>query len=245
MRVGRLAAVALLLALAVPLAGAEEGPRNLSQRQAEALLRGPARIDARAAKVLARASAAYSALKSLETISDIGPRLTIARLMRPAYYHWVRQTQSGEGIALAISDGTSYYEYLHGSGKYQQRDADVLKRLALDVNVRPFFAPKGFGAVMNGLDGQPSVREYAFTYLGQTKQDGKKVDGLRVSTLVRAREGGWQSFDSLRYFDAATGLITRSVNGRVTFKIRNTRNPKFPVTGFRWRPIPGVVKALD
>jgi hypothetical protein len=244
---GKAFAVAAVIALLAPAPtnGADPTPRTLSQREAEALLNGRARIDAKAAKVLARAGAAYGALKSLETVSDIGPRLTVARLMRPAYYHWVRQTRGGEGIALAIADGRSYYEYLHGSGQYQQRDAGVLKHLALDMNIRPFFAPRGFGETMNGLDGKPSVREYAFRYTGQTKLDGKKVDRLRVSTLVRGRDGSWQTFDGDRYFDAATGLLTRSVNGQVTFKISNRVNPKLPAEGFQWKPIPGVVKALN
>jgi len=241
-----------LIPLLLLLAGAPSPARpagapavkQLTGPQAIALLQKPAALDAASSRVLQRVALAYSRLKSLESVTLTPEVKAIARLKRPRYYHYLQAKPEGELIALAISDGRRYYEYSERTRQYRERDAAFLNRVTLPANVRMFFPGQTAGAPMVGLDGEPAVRDYAFRYLGREKVRGKPADVLSVSTMLRSGRDTWVSYDNKRYYDAATGLLVRMVNGARVTDIQNRVNLNMPTEGFRWKPIPGALKGF-
>lgn len=218
--------------------------RTLAAAEAGALLRKPVRMDPAAARVMKRVEAGYGRLQSLKTVSRGGPLVATALLKRPRYYQFVQKTGEGQLIALANSDGRTYREYSAAKRQYLEREITLLDRLALPLNVRLFFPAQTPGGTMVGLHQQPTARDYAFRHVGREKLRGKPVDVIRVSTMSRSREGSWRTFESTRYYDAATGLLLRAVSGKNTIEITNTPNPKLTPEEFRWRPIPGAVRGF-
>jgi len=218
--------------------------RALSPREAEALLRQRGEMDAKSRQVLQRAVSAYGRLASLETISQDGLVASIARLKRPLLYHNLQRTRQGQTVGLAVSDGTRYHEYQERKREYVERDASLLARLALPVHVRLFFTGQKPDQILTDLDGKPTAREYAFKYGGRSRINGKDADIVRVSVMARAKDGAWHAFESVRYYEAAGGLLLRAVSGKRTLDVENRKNVKLPTDRFRWRPLPGVVRGF-
>lgn len=236
-------AVAVSCCAATGAAPPNAGLRPLSPAEAQALLERPVQIDPKAATVMARVTASYRRMQALESLARTGRSVSVARLKRPRLYHFLQSKPDGELIALAVSDGTRYYEYTERTRQYLEREAAILDALTLPVNVRFFFAAQRPGGIMRGLDGKPSVREYAYRYQGREKVSGHAADVLTVSTLTRGPEG-WRAFEGTRAFDARTGLLLRSVNGGNRVLFENHVNPKLPTESFRWKPIPGATKGF-
>ncbi len=218
--------------------------RSLSPAEAARLLRGPVDADPAASRVLARVTAAYRGLGSLETTSQDGQVASVVRLKRPRLYHNLQRTRTGMLLGVAVSDGARYYEYTESRKSYVERQASLLDRLMLPPHARLFFAAQEPGTVMTDLDGKPAVREYRFRYSGRQRIRGVAADTLRISTMTRVAGGGWNSFESTRSYDAKSSLLIRAVNGRRTVDVMNRPNPPLPTERFRWRPIPGATKAL-
>jgi hypothetical protein len=258
MRLGPLLAVVLALpAAAAPppppgglpasplriLASAPKGVREATRDQAQALLTKPLSMDAGARKVMQRAAAAYGKLKTLEAIGRSGDETTYTRVQRPNLLSCLQMKGKDTLLSISACDGTGYYEYYESSQSYVEREVHWLKKIALPSNARLFFAGKEFGAPMVALDGKPAVREYAYRYAGRQKVSGKPADVLHVSTVTRAG-GRWFVFDSVRCFDAATGLLVRTVNGDRRVDITNRPNKPFRTGAFRWTPPPGATKGF-
>lgn len=234
---------ALLLAGASGAARAP-GVKSLSQPEAARLLAQPVVVDAKSAQVLQRSAAAYGHLQTLVSVSRDGYLVGTARLQRPRRYSFSQNSPDGKLVALALSDGTRYYEYTAKTGRYLERDTAIVDRLALPANVRPFFGTQKPGTSMVGLDDRPAVREYAYRYSGQQKVDGTNADVIRVSTMTHSNQGAWFSFDSIRCYNSGTGLLARVVNGDRTVTITNRANAKLPADAFQWRPPKGAVKGF-
>jgi hypothetical protein len=238
------AAVLLGLTRLVGPAAAAAAPRKVSEAQARAILAAKPKLDAKADRILNRSAAAYKKLGSLMTQSTAGGVVTIARMKRPRYFHLLQHKPEGELVGLAISDGTTYYEYTEARRKYVQREASRLTALPLPVNARHFWVAPGGGTPLLTLNGQPHVREYAFRGVGERKVAGKPADGVAVSTLVRAADG-WHTFDATRYYDRASGLLVLQISGAKQIAYKNTPNARLPTEGFVWKPIPGATRSFD
>jgi hypothetical protein len=258
----RLRLIALAAGLALPAAGAPPQPpsalprsplkivpsaprgvREATRDQAQALLAKAMSMDAGSRKVMQRAVAAYGKLKTLEAIGRSGEETTYTRVQRPNLLSCLQMKGEGNLLSLSACDGTGYYEYYESSRSYVQREVHWLKKIALPSNARLFFAGKDLGAPMVALDGKAAVREYAYRYAGRQKVNGKPADVLHVSTVTRAG-GRWFVFDSIRCFDAATGLLVRTVNGDRRVDITNRPNKPFRAGAFRWTPPPGATKGF-
>lgn len=237
-----LAAALSLWLIAAGARGAEE--RTLSAQEAEANLRRPAMMDAESRRVIGSAEAAYHRLRSLRTVSDDGGMVSTALLQRPRKYRLTQKLASGQLIASAASDGQRYFEYREHSKQYLERDATVLSRLVLPVHVRLFFADQQSAAVLNGLDGKPTVREYGYRYRGKVTLSGKPAECVDVSVMARSPDGVWHTFVSERYFDPKSGLLIRAVNGGRTINIRNEPNASISPAELRWFPPANAVKGL-
>jgi len=235
---------ALVLGGAAATAQPSRPAKTLTPAQAKAILSKPAQMDVGSARLMKRVKAAYAKLASLESVSRGGPLEAIVHVKRPRLYHLTQQKKDGELVAFAVCDGKKYYEYTERNRQYLERDPGVLDRLALPLNVRFFFTAQQPEAVMVGLTGQPTVRDYAFRYSGRQKAGAKPADVVVVSTLSRASDGTWRSFDSTRYYDAATGLLVRAVSGNSAIEIINRPNPKLKDKDFRWRPPPNAVRGF-
>jgi len=238
-----LAAVLLVLATAANGAGAPK-ERTLTPREADELLRRPAASDADSTRILARAEAAYRKLQSLRTVSRDGGIVSLVLVQRPRYYHLTQKLESGELIAFALSDGKRYYEYQERKHQYLERGSEILDRLALPVNVRLFFPGQHSSSLLSGLDGKPTVREYAYSYQGKSSVNGKSAERVDVTLMLHTPDGAWHSFVSQRYFDPKSGLLLRVVNGDRKMDIENLPNVKISPTQFHWTPPPNAVKGL-
>lgn len=233
-----------LAALLVAAPGFSQTRRGIPEAEAQAMLKAPVRADPRAAAVLRRSAQAYARLSTLITTSTMDKVKTVTRLKRPLYFHSVQSAPDGELIGLSVSDGKVYYEYEESSRKYVQRPATVLRDLALPVNARPFFADVSRGAVMQNARLQPTVRECAFAHAGEEKVNGQTADRLKITTLVRGRNG-WRSFASFRSYDRKTGLVVRMVSGARKLEIKNQPNAKILTQGFVWKQIPGARRSFE
>lgn len=234
-----------LTAFAGPRAhGQEAGDEILSPAAAATLLREPAVMDAGSRRVIGRAETAYRKLRTLKTINRDGGMTGVAHLARPLRFHLHQKLVTGEPVALAVSDGSEYYEYRHRSKQYLQRPAATLKTLALPVNVRLFMEGQSAAVTLKGLDGNPTVREYGYRHRGQERISGGPAERVDVSVMVRSPDGKWHSFTSRRYYDMATGLLRRAVNGGRTMEIENHPNAPIPATQFRWQIPAGAMKGL-
>jgi hypothetical protein len=193
-----------LTAFAGPRAhGQEAGDEILSPAAAATLLREPAVMDAGSRRVIGRAETAYRKLRTLKTINRDGGMTGVAHLARPLRFHLHQKLVTGEPVALAVSDGSEYYEYRHRSKQYLQRPAATLKTLALPVNVRLFMEGQSAAVTLKGLDGNPTVREYGYRHRGARGRlrhgalAGRQVAFLHQSTLLRhghrpsAARGEW------------------------------------------------------
>jgi hypothetical protein len=231
---------------APPAGGAAAAPafRRLTNPEAIAILQRLPSFDAASTRVVARARRTYGHLKSLQTRTTGRGIETIARLKRPRYYHYMQRKPDGELIALAVSDGEHYYEYTERTQTYLLRDAVILDRISLPANARYFFPTQKPELVMEGLDGQPATRDFDYRYLGARTIAGKKAEGVRVSTLLRAGKDSWIAFESDRYFDAGSALLVQVVNGNSITKIENRTNPALPTAEFRWEPIVGAKRGF-
>lgn len=201
-------------------------------------------MDSGARRVIARAEAAYGKLRSLKTISRDGGLTGVAYLQRPRRYRLTQKLDSGELVALAVADGTNYYEYRARKGQYLQRPAAMLADLVLPVNVRLFMDGQSAAETLKGLDGRPTVREYGYRYRGKATVNGTATERLDVSVMTRIPDGTWLSFVSERYYDVKTGLLRRAVNGDRRMDIENIPNFTVPAGTFRWVPPAGAIKGL-
>jgi hypothetical protein len=237
---------AVLLALWSPLAAspAQDGSEQLPLDLAARRLKAPPSMDPEARRVISRAEAAYRRLRTLRTISRDGGMVGVSLLSRPRLYHHLQKLAAGTRVALAVSNGSQYYEYREGTHQYLERPANMLDRLALPVNVRLFFSGQSASGVMVGLDGSPTVREYEFRYGGKSKINGKPAERVNVSVMARSPDNVWHSFRSERHYDAKTGLLVRVVNGGRTMDIENQPNVKVAPDQFRWIPPAGSIKGL-
>lgn len=234
----------LTLALLSAAAASGGGDRALSTAEAAKLLRAAPDMDPDSRRVIQRAETAYRKLRKLRTVSRDGGMVAVSLLERPRRYHHTQQLVTGQRLALAVCDGTRYYEYRERTRQYLERPAEVLDRLVLPVNVRFFFPHQSPAGLLVGLDGKPTVREYGYRYRGKSAVDGNPVERVDVSVMVRGPGGAWRSFESRRFFDAKSGLLRRAVNGGRTLEIENQLNPRLPADRFRWTPPPGALKGL-
>jgi len=228
-------------------AGAQTQPAGdqiLTPATAAALLREPATMDPASKKVIERAESAYRKLRTLKTVNRDGGLVGVAYLARPLLFHLEQKLVSGKRVALAVSDGTEYYEYREHSKQFLQRDASTLKNLALPVNVRLFVEGQRASAPLSGMDAKPTVREYGYRHRGKTRLARGPAERVDVSIMVRSPDGKWHAFTSERYYDIATGLLGRVINGGRTMDIENTPNVTIPKTKFRWVPPAGAIKGL-
>jgi hypothetical protein len=230
-------------ALALLLAAAP-APKSLSDADAQRLLAAPVRVDAKAGAVLRKSAQKYAALKSLLTISTTDGITTTSRMKRPRLLHSLQQKPSGELIRLTISDGKDYYDYLEASRKYVVRSGPQMLNFPLPFNVRPFWVDASRGNVMKSIKGEAAVREFAFAYAREEKVGGKPADRIRVSTLVRG-PSGWQTFDSIRSYDRASGLLVQVASGPRRTLIKNQPNVSLPTEGFVWKPIPDATRSFE
>jgi hypothetical protein len=170
--------------------------------------------------------------------------VSVALLQRPRKYRLTQKLASGQLVGAAASDGQRYFEYREHSKQYLERDASVLSRLVLPVHVRLFFAEQQSAAILHGLDGKPTVREYGYRYRGKVALNGKPAERVDVSVMARSPDGVWHSFVSERYFDPKSGLLIRAVNGGRTINIRNEPNARISPAELRWFPPANAVKGL-
>jgi hypothetical protein len=232
---------AVVLAL---LLAAAPAPKTLPDAEAQRLLTAPVRVDGKAGAVLRASAQKYSALKSLLSVSTTDGITTTSRMKRPRYLHSLQQKPSGELIRLTISDGKDYYDYIEADRKYVVRSGPQMLDFPLPFNVRPFWVDAGRGTVMKSIKGQPAVREFAFAYAGEEKVSGKPADKIRVSTLVKG-PSGWQTFDSIRSYDRASGLLVQVASGPRRTLIKNQPNVSLPTEGFVWKPIPDATRSFE
>jgi hypothetical protein len=222
----------------------DKGESLLDAAEAKRLLREPGSLDLASQEVIARVKAAYQRLETLKTVSRDGGIESVAYLKRPLQFQMSQKLSiSGKRTALVVSDGRDYYEYREHSQRYLQRPARLLNELALPVNVRMFFSGQAASKVLMGLDSTPAVREYRYRYGGKAKINGKPADKLNVSLMVRAPDGFWRSFTSVRFY-GADGLLLRAINGGRTMNIENVPNAKIPANQFRWVPPAGAVQGF-
>jgi hypothetical protein len=201
-------------------------------------------MDAQARRVITRAEAAYRKLKSLRTISRDGGSVAISLLARPKGYHHLQKRSNGQVLALAVSNGTQYYEYREQTRQYVERPTGMLDRLALPMNTRLFFPGQTASGVLIGLDGSPTVREYEYHYVGKTSVKGKPVERVDVSVMVRGAGNVWHAFRSERYFEIKSGLLIRGINGRRVLDIENQPDIPIPAERFQWVAPAGSTKGL-
>lgn len=236
---------ALLLALATTASGAGiPNERTLTAREADEILRRPAASDANSTRIMTRAEAAYRKLQSLRTVSRDGGIVSLVLVQRPRYYHLTQKLASGELIAFALSDGKRYFEYQERKHQYLERGSEILDHLALPVNVRLFFPGQHYSSLLTGLDGKPTVREYAYSYHGKSSVNGRPAERVDVSLMLHTPDGAWHTFVSQRFFDPKNGLLVRVVNGGRKMDIENLPNVRISPTQFRWTPPPNAVKGL-
>jgi hypothetical protein len=239
--VARLSALLLLLpgaALAAP------PPGTLSAAAAERLLRAPVQADAAARRVMSRSAQAYARLRSLEIGTTVGGVKTTAWAKRPNLLHLLQTTPKGERLSLMICDGGRYYEYVERRRQWLEREAAVLPRLALPQAVRPFFSDPARGLPLNGLDGRPAAREFAFRGGSARQVRGRPAEAVRVSVLLRGAEGKWRVAELTRFYDRASGLLVRIEGGRTGEDVRSAPNAAAPKGAFRWVQPPGAVRAF-
>lgn len=242
-KLSHLAATLLILLPALSGSGAGK-ERTLTASEADGLLRRPASTDAGSTRIIERAEGAYRKLRSLRTVSRDGRIVATILVQRPRFYRLTQKLVSGELLATAVSDGKRYYEYQERKHEYLERGSEVLDRLALPVNVRLFFPEQRSSNLLIGLDGKPTVREYAYRYRGKAVVHGKPAERVDVSVMVRAPDGAWHSFVSERYYDPQSGLLLRAVNGNRTMDIESAPNAKIAPNQFHWTPPAGSTKGL-